>query len=319
MTEELRSATHEGELPLGGRTIGCAVLGDGTRVLTATAVFAALDRPRKGSSDHSYRADQMPAFLTAKNLQPFVDEEIRQWTSTIDFLDINGNPKSGYDARILRGVCKVYIEARNSNQLHRTQIKTAEIAQEMLYALADRGIESLVDEATGFDAVKYETKDKVTQFLERSLSLEPAKWVKTFSDDFFEMIFRLKKWEWNWNNTNKRPGVVGHYINNLVYTRIAPNFLSTLQELNPKEDGKRKAHHHSFTSREYGHPILKEHIAALIALGKVCNNDWDTYLELVDRAFPIYGQDMQLDFPRRIEASDLKLPSNDETDNQKEK
>lgn len=40
------------------------------------------------------------------------------------------------------------------------------------------------------------------------------------------MIYKMRGW--NWNMTNKRPGVVGQWINNIVYERIAPLTLSTL-------------------------------------------------------------------------------------------
>ena len=58
---------YEGELHIGDKTLPCAVLDDGTRILTATSVFEAFDRPRKGKSSESYRADQMPSFINANN------------------------------------------------------------------------------------------------------------------------------------------------------------------------------------------------------------------------------------------------------------
>ena len=38
-------ATHEGELSLGDKKMSCAILEDGTRVLTAASIFDAFDRP----------------------------------------------------------------------------------------------------------------------------------------------------------------------------------------------------------------------------------------------------------------------------------
>ena len=51
----LRS-THEGILKIGDKELPCAVLSDGTRVLTATAVFHSFDRPRKGNSSEGDKA-----------------------------------------------------------------------------------------------------------------------------------------------------------------------------------------------------------------------------------------------------------------------
>ena len=236
----------------------------------------------------------MPSFINANNLQPFVDQDLKGWTELMPYIDLNGKEKTGYDARILRGLCKVYLDARTSGALLATQKKTAIVAEKILYALADRGIQSLVDQATGYDALKEKAKDNVVLFLERSLQLEPAKWVKTFSDDFFEMIFKMKGW--NWSRTSKRPGVVGHYINDLVYARIAPNFLSELQKLNPKKGQGRANKHHDFTTRDYGHPLLREHLASLIALGRASSYDWHLFNQMVNKAYPRYGQSLELDF-----------------------
>ena len=45
----------------------CAVLNDGTRILTNTAIFQAFDRPRKGKPSEEYRLKNVPAFITANN------------------------------------------------------------------------------------------------------------------------------------------------------------------------------------------------------------------------------------------------------------
>jgi len=287
-------ATHEGELPLGGRIIECAVLADGRRILTAHAVFKALDRPRKGKSTEKTRADQMPAFLQAKNLQPFVNEEIKGWTNEVDYIGLDDKEKSGYNAKLLRGICKVYIDAKDAGKLHPKQEGTARLCQEMLYALADQGIESLVDRATGFVEIKQDFKEEVARFLEKSLSLEPAQWVKTFNDEFFEMIFKMKGW--TWTKSTKRPGVVGHYINDIVYSRIAPNVLTELKRLNPKKGKDRKNKHHQHLTKDFGHPLLKEHLAGLIALGRASKYNWEVFLTMVDSAYPKYGQTLELDF-----------------------
>lgn len=70
--------------------------------------FIESNRPVLGEkgdqSRPSYRADHMPSFLNANNLQPFVDEQLRGWTRIIDYKDKNGIARTGYNARILRGI-----------------------------------------------------------------------------------------------------------------------------------------------------------------------------------------------------------------------
>lgn len=43
----------------------------------------------------------------------------------------------------------------------------------------------------------------------------------------------------------------------------------------------------------WGHPKLKEHLAAVCALLKV-SGTWDAFMELLDRALPRYGETLKL-------------------------
>lgn len=75
-TPAMPKATHEGILKIGNMDIPCAVLDTGQRVLTQSGFMRALVRARQAKGRGYYDADDnMPAFLTAKNLKPFVSEE----------------------------------------------------------------------------------------------------------------------------------------------------------------------------------------------------------------------------------------------------
>lgn len=63
-------ATHEGVLRLANSELDVAVLENGQRIITHNGVFRALDRPARGNA----RVIGIPAFMDAKNLQPFIDE-----------------------------------------------------------------------------------------------------------------------------------------------------------------------------------------------------------------------------------------------------
>ena len=54
--------------------------------------------------------------------------------------------------------------------------------------------------------------------------------VKTFPDEFFEMIFKMRVWTWYYANSGKKPQVVGYYVNDFVYSRIGPNVLAELRK-----------------------------------------------------------------------------------------
>lgn len=293
--EHVPSAKYEGELNIGDKSLHCAVLDNGVRILSATAVFDAFNRPRKGKSNEGYRADQMPAFINANNLQPFIDEQFIEWTELIDYIDTRGIRRQGYNARVLRGLCKVYIDAFNAGVLQKSQLRFVPISQSILYTLSDIGIIALVDEATGFDKAKERAKNQLQQFLNQFLREEAAKWVKTFNDQFFEDIYRMRKW--NWSDTSKRPGVVGTWIKEIVYDRIGP-ITPELEKRNPKnEHGNRNHKHHQFLSNDVGLPKLKQHLEAVHALAVSSDYDWNRFIRNLDKVYPRTGQELFIDFP----------------------
>lgn len=290
-----RKAIHEGDLHLGDKVLHCAVLDDGTRVITASAVFEAFDRPRKGKSSETYRVDRMPSFINANNLQPYVDEQLMEWTRLIEYTDKNGISRQGYDARVVRGLCKVYMDARRDDALLVSQQRFAVISESILYSLSDVGIVALVDEATGYDKVKNRAKDELQKFFREALRENAGRWVKTFDDRFFEMIYKMHGW--NWTGASRHPGVVGIWINDIVYERVAPALLNELRKLNPKKpNGSRSYKHHQFLTEEVGHPRLKEHLSGVMAIGRLSGNDWARFMKNLDVAYPKRYQQLPLDF-----------------------
>ena len=102
---------------------------------------------------------------------------------------------------------------------------------------------------------------------------------------------------WNWGKTVRKPSVVGIWINDIVYERIAPVILAALREKNPKnEKGNRKYKHHQFLTDDVGKPKLQQHLEALHALAVISNYDWGLFMAYVDRAYPKQHQQLQLIF-----------------------
>lgn len=136
------------------------------------------------------------------------------------------------------------------------------------------------------------SRDALQAFLDRFLRKELAAWVKTFPDDFFRELFRLKGWQWK--GTSKRPGVVGHYINDLIYDRLGQGVLEDLQRRNPSDGrGRRKAKHTQWLTEDIGHPALAQHMYATIGAMRA-HDDWRSFLEFFKRAFPRKGENLAL-------------------------
>ena len=129
-------------------------------------------------------------------------------------------------------------------------------ADMLVRGLAETGIIALVDEATGYQQVR--ARVALQAFLDRFLRKELAAWVKTFPDEFFQELFRLKRWKWK--GTSKRPSIVGKYINDLIYDRLGPSVLDELKKKNPIDaNGRRKAKHFQWLTEDIGNPALAQH------------------------------------------------------------
>jgi hypothetical protein len=302
-------ATHEGKLEIGETVLNVAVLEGGIRVISRNAIFRAFGRTKRGRGRKETRVPKMPAFLDAKNLQPFVGADLKGVLKQIEYIDLHGKKDSGYNALILPMLCKVYLDARATKShtdrsvLTKSQEPLARASEILLLGLSNVGIIALVDEATGYQAVR--EKDALRQFLEKFLLEEKGKWIKTYPDEFFEMIFKMKGLTWTTANKGQKPQWIGHHINDFVYSRIAPMVLNELKIKNPsKPGGGRAAKHTQFIAVDYGHPKLKEHLAALLALGKAAGYNWTNFKRNIERAFPKFNEDGS-------QAPELGLPEED--------
>lgn len=175
-----------------------------------------------------------------------------------------------------------------------SQMPIAIKADILMRGLAHTGIIALVDEATGYQEVR--DRKALQEILDRYIGQELAKWVRTFPDDFYQEIFRLKKWEFK-PGSNKRPMMMAKLTADLVYSRLAPGVLDELRKLTPKDDkGRRKNKLFQWLSPEFGHPVLKSHIAGITYLAKA-NDDWDYFYRAVTRVSPQFGKTMLLPIP----------------------
>ena len=146
---------------------------------------------------------------------------------------------------------------------------------------------ALVDEATGYQEIR--DRHALQAILDKYLTAEKAKWAKTFPDDFYKKIFKLRGWKYDPGSV-KRPGVIGKYTNDIVYDRLAVGVLKKLNEVNPKTDkGYRKAKHFQHFTDDYGMPELKKHIENVMFLMDAAGDDWDLFKSLLSRAAPKQG------------------------------
>ena len=292
MTDKKLRAIHEGQLKILDKILPCAVLEDGTRIIGATAIFTAFDRPQRGDRAQD-KEIKLPSFIASKALLPYITQEVQEQIRLIEYLDVNNKLKKGYRAEILPQLCDIYLQAKKDKVLSVKQVRLAEISEIMVRSLAKVGIAALVDEATGYQNVR--SKDALQIILDKYLLKEFATWSKRFPDDFYRQMFRLKSWDIDKLNFTKRPGVVGKYTKDIVYDRLAPCILKELEERNPKDTkGNRKHKHHQFLTDDIGHPALSQHLHTVIAFMKAATS-WDSFQRMLARALPKKNEQLLFD------------------------
>lgn len=259
-------ALYQGILPIGDVELNCAVLDDGTRVLTATSIFTVFGRSRKGMNSRlEIEGTKLPPFLAAKNLEIFINQDVIDRTKPIQYLD-GKQERTGYVATLLPKMCEVYLMARRNGALVSSQAKLAEQSEIILSALAQVGIDALVDEATGF---QYDRKhDALRLLLSKYIAEGLQKWMFTFPDSFFAELDKLYGNERT--TSTKRPQYYGNFINKYVYDPIENGYVkSRLNELNITAEGKRRARFHQWLSGD-GRNILIHQIGRVQGLMEMC-------------------------------------------------
>ena len=305
--KELPIATHEGDARIGSAIIPAANLKDGRRVLSQGQFLRAIGRSRspKAGTGALTTVDELPFFLQAEVLKPFISDDLRASTKPIFYLSKSGQRAVGYDALLLPKVCNVYLDFRNAEltkhgAIPRRYEHIIRACDMLSRGLQEVGIIGIVDEATGFQEVR--DRLALQEILDRYLLRELAAWAKRFPDQFYRQIFRLRGWEWKGMKVN-RPQVVAHYTNDFVWERLTPGLLDELKSRMPKDDrGRNKGRFPQLLTDDVGHPALAQHLHAVTALMTAARN-WDDFRRMLNVAFPKKGTNLEFNFVEQDEAA----------------
>lgn len=295
----LPEATHVGDLSIVDHVISCAVLGDHTRLLTQSSFLKAIGRSRTPKAGTGAIVAEVPTFLAAKNLKPYLSKDLIRSTTPIKFLNSTGRVAYGYKAEILPKVCEVYLQAKDDLTLTKSQEHIAERCYILIRGLAHVGIIALVDEATGYQDDR--ARDELNKILEAYIREELLPWTRKFPNVFFKEIYRLHGWKFVEGN-HKRPQYVGKLINRLIYEQLPKGVLEELQSKNPKtQKGYRKHKHFQFLSDNVGHPHLDKVLASVLTVFRLSNSK-DEMWRHFKRVFAQEGQQLEFELFEDSEA-----------------
>lgn len=285
---QIPRASHQGEIDMAGWRIPCYVLPDGRRVLSGRGFMAAFDIRSKSTGI----APRLAKIFNEHIMSPLIYNDILMpLQNPIRFRDTSNRMSAGYEAEMLIRFCEIFLKAREQQAI-RTQMghRYARVSESLIRAAAQVGIVALIDEATGFQSSR--DRDALQRLMGQYIRADLREWVKTFPDEYYEQIGRLK----NWPNllTGKRPGVLGHITNDVVYARLAPGIVRELQRLNPwLPEGGRDHKHHQHLSDDVGYPELKALLTGVIALMRA-SQTWDGFERLIERSYPRFNDTLPL-------------------------
>ena len=270
-----KKAEYSGTLRIGDIQLKCFVTDEGGRYISGRSLTTAIGMKGRGQG--------MTRISSSKTLKPFIYKALA--LAIQEPVEITGKtpvPVHGYPAETLADICGALLDARKADALKTDQERRyGEFAEILVRGFARVGIVALVDEATGYERIREERA--LATILEKFIDKELQPWTKTFPYEFYEEIYRLKGWPGP--DGHKRTPLIGRYTNDLVYDRLAPGVLQALKKRNPTlPSGRRRTTHHQWFTPDLGHPKLKEHLAAVMALMRASPN-WDRFMANLNRAF----------------------------------
>lgn len=269
-SDYIEKITHRGKIHIGDITLSAMVSERGKRLITAKDVFTAVGKSRRGT----IRVSGYPAFIGAKNLVPFIDDDLKNDIQRIKYRAKNGHISEAYDANIIPRVADLYIEAHNNGVLTKQQEIVYERSMTIVRSLAKLGITALIDEATGFqyDRGGQALQHILGQYIEEDL----MKWQKRFPDEFYEEIYRLCGWKYDPYNP-KKPSYVGAFTNKFVYGVFPDSVLDEIRKRNPIKITSNNTYYRSnkyfqYLTKKVGSPKLDAQLKSVIAVMKLSNN-----------------------------------------------
>ncbi len=267
--EEIVSSGH---LEIGEISLYCFVTKTGKRLITASDVFRAVGRTRRGES----RVEGYPPFIGARNIVPFIDDDFRGLMQPVKYRATNGKISEAYDATVIPRVADLYIEAHDRGVLSQAQEAVYERSLVIIRSLAKVGIAALVDEATGY---QYNREAQALQkLLSAYISEDLLKWQAHFPREFYEEIYRLYGISDKFDPMNtKHPQWIGSFTNKYVYGVFPNEVMDEIRKRNPLKMSAKKVvyrghKHFQHLTESVGLPQLDKHLSKLIGVMMLSNN-----------------------------------------------
>jgi hypothetical protein len=257
-----RVSLFHGEVLFGDIRVPCHVLNDGSRVIAQREVIKALTKQEKPSGTIS-------RIIGTSSLAPYIDAD--KITSKVIQFRLSGSGHQmlafGYEATLLIEICEAFLKARDGGVLSEAQLRVAHHAEVILRSCAKVGIIALIDEATGYQAVREEQALQLK--LQAFIAEEMQEWARLFPEEFWVQLARLESVHYSPRN---RPIRWGKYVMAFVYDAVDKDVGEELRKKNPNPHFKQNLHQ---WLKEYGREKVRDHLHEVLGVMKTCHDMGD--------------------------------------------
>ncbi|EHF4450209.1 hypothetical protein JZS82_000927 [Salmonella enterica subsp. enterica serovar Derby] len=298
---EVEIAKRSGDIVIGDLKIQCAVLEDGTRVLSERAITKAFGGKRGGSHWKRMKENPdgayLPVFLSAKNIKPFINNELSEGLSRRRLFKINKGaaPAYGIEASLLPKICNVYLKMRDQGDaLQSSQIPISVQADIIMRGLAEVGIVALVDEATGH--IDEKRQDEYRILFQEFIKEQVREYEKEFPKQFTDGLYRL--YGLTQKKAGRHPQFFGKFTRKYIYEPLASSkgaILEMLDEKNPVvyANGGRRYKMFQFLTDSIGVQMFRAHLWQVVGILSSSRNKAE-FDRAFKRAFPSPGTQFEL-------------------------
>ena len=287
----------EQTLKIGEVFVECYVLEGGVRVLSGRGMQEAIGFGGQARTHGS----KLRAFLDTDAIKPFVNNELAMaLANPVRFVrpGRGGKPAIAFEATLLIDLCEAIMNAHKAKALRANYYPLYLQAQIITLSFAKAGIIAAIDEITGYQSVR--DHNEIQKIVDKYLTDYARKWAKVFPDEFWEKLLRAKGYESYIGLP--RPSFLGHWVNDVVYARLAPAVLAKLREINPRNGKGRKYKHHQFLTDDHGAPELRQHLIRVMTLMDLAIATGQNFDQMLAAVVPKVGDTYQLPLVR--DASD---------------
>jgi len=276
-------------LKIGSNSLTCFVIENKVRVITTSSIQKALNY--EGKSEN-----WLPEFL--KEITKFstlYNDLISAYTNPflIELADLNTSKKriSAVDAKCFLDACQAIIKAKNEGFLSVSQLKHSRAAKAILDNIKNRNLNDLIDEATGFNLFKKNSVKQIIRYMQNQVQDNAYEWISTLPDEFIERLMLMN--ESNWAESIKNQSILAKIINEIIFSRIENNISEEMRVQKPKREYKRKNN----LKQNIEHPKLKEYITSIQSLIKASGNNWNIFIQLINKAYPKQKNRIVINYP----------------------